>query len=99
MTVLSNYFSEVYFQEAKTSMRQTSGDSLPIITSSQSASSLKVIQKSTFVLSRYAPIRRGERPVWASSPPDSFNNVMACSELLAVFASNTTWTAQNAEGE
>ena len=44
---------------------------------SQSASSLKVIQKSTFVLSRYAPIRRGEGPVWASTLPDSFNNVMA----------------------
>ena len=44
---------------------------------SQSASSLKVIQKSSFVLSRSAPIRCSERSVWASSLPDSFNNVMA----------------------
>ena len=44
---------------------------------SQSASSLKVIQKSTFVLSRSAPIRHNERPVWASSLPDSFSKVMA----------------------
>ena len=47
------------------------------LTHSQSASSLKVIQKSTFVLSRSAPIRRSERSVWASSLPDSSNNVMA----------------------
>ena len=32
MMVLSNYFSDVYFKEAKTSMPRTSGDTLPIIT-------------------------------------------------------------------
>ena len=47
------------------------------ISCSQSASSFKVIQKSTFVLSRSVPIRHSERSVWASSLPDSFNNVMA----------------------
>ena len=50
------------------------------------ASSLKVIQKSVFVLSRSrgtkspgwsAPIRSAKRPVWASSLPDSFNKTMA----------------------
>ena len=76
---------------------------------SQFVSSMKVIQKSTFVLSRSAPIRHSERPVWASSLPDSFNNIMAVvkmeisclhfSELLPVLASNTTWTAENAGGK
>ena len=43
----------------------------------QSASSLKVIHKSIFVLSRSAPIRSQKRPVWASSLPYSFNKIMA----------------------
>ena len=34
---------------------------------SQSVSSLKLFQKSIFVLSWVAPIRSGERPVWASN--------------------------------
>ena len=46
-------------------------------TISQSTSSLKVIQKSIFVLSQSAPIRRQKRPVWASSLPESFNTTMA----------------------
>ena len=76
----------------------------------QSASSLKVIQKSTSVLSRSAPIRGGERPVWASSLLNSnkqrngcrqeghfvFELVQNCCLLLAA---NTTWTTENSEGE
>ena len=38
----------------------------------------KCHSESTFVLSRSALIRSNERPVWASTLPDSFNNVNSC---------------------
>ena len=76
---------------------------------SQSASSLKVIHNSIFVLSQPGPIRSQKRLVWESSLPNSFNKIMAAvkrefgvrtySELLTVLAANTTWVPDNAEGE